>query len=141
MAQRTPKRMRSPELEPFVARPRDSMSDWLCERLDKLPDFEVRRLFGGAGLYAEGCMFGILYASRVYFKTDDASRALYTERGMAAFRVRRGTVLTKYYEVPPDVLDDDAEIVAWARRALAVAEATPPKKRKPSARAKRRPSK
>jgi DNA transformation protein len=105
------------------------MREWLEDSLHDLPRFAMRRLFGGAGLYARDVMFGILYRARVYLKTDEATRAAYAERGMQAFRVRQGTVLTKYYEVPPAVLADEAELLTWCRRALAVAETTPPTKR------------
>lgn len=101
------------------------MREWLEDALRELPRFEIRRLFGGAGLYARGVMFGIFYKARVYLKTDDASRPEYVTRGMDAFRVRQGTVLTKYYEVPEAVLADEDQLLAWSRRALQVAEATP----------------
>jgi DNA transformation protein len=62
--------------------------------------YEVRRMFGGSGLYAEGTMFGILNAGRVYLKTDDATRVTFTERGSEAFSPREGRVLSSYHEVP-----------------------------------------
>ena len=101
------------------------MREWLEDALHDLPQFQIRRMFGGAGLYAHGTMFGILYRARVYLKTDDATVQAFVERGMEAFRVRQGTVLTKYFEVPASVLADEAELLTWARTALAVAEAAP----------------
>jgi DNA transformation protein len=109
----------------------DSMRAWLEDSLQDLPRFAIRRMFGGAGLYAGDVMFGILYRARVYLKTDDATRVAYTDRDMEAFRVRQGTVLTKYYEVPPAVLADETELSSWCRRALAVAEAAPPTRQRP----------
>jgi DNA transformation protein len=114
----------------------DSMREWLEDALRELPRFEIRRLFGGAGLYARGVMFGIFYKARVYLKTDDATRPEYVSRGMDAFRVRQGTVLTKYYEVPEAVLADEGELLAWSRRAIQVAEATP----RTATRRKKRPT-
>jgi len=83
-------------------------------------------MFGGAGIYADGTMFGILHAGRVYLKTNESTRAAHTERGMGPFRPPRGAVLKNYYEVPPDTLDDEAELLTWTRRALAIAEVTQP---------------
>jgi DNA transformation protein len=115
------------------------MREWLEERLQALTDFEVRRLFGGAGLYAAGSIFGILYAGRVYLKTDDETRSGFIERGSEPFRPRQTTVLKSYFEVPPEVLDDDGELLRWARRAQKVAEAAPQKPaRRPRAPALRR---
>jgi TfoX/Sxy family transcriptional regulator of competence genes len=83
-------------------------------------------MFGGAGIYAEGTMFGILHAGRVYLKTNESTRAQYTERGMGPFRPRRGAVLKSYYEVPADILDDDGELLSWAREALSIADVAQP---------------
>jgi DNA transformation protein len=115
------------------------MREWLEERLQALTDFEVRRLFGGAGLYAADSIFGILYAGRVYLKTDDATRSEFIERGSEPFRPRQNTVLKSYFEVPPEVLDDDGELLRWARRAQEVAAAAPQRPaRRPRAPAPRR---
>ncbi|HEY3233373.1 MAG TPA: TfoX/Sxy family protein [Polyangiaceae bacterium] len=109
--------------EVFAQHSRDSVSEWLEESLGRLPELEVRKMFGGAGIYAEGTMFGILSRGRVYLKTDDSNREAFVDRGMKPFQPRRGTTLKSYYEVPVEVLDDDAEFLRWARRALAVASA------------------
>jgi DNA transformation protein len=112
---------------PLRSKSRDSTYEWLEERLGRLPEFEVRRMFGGAGIYAEGTMFGILHAERLYLKTSESTRAEYTERGMGPFRPRRGAVLKSYYEVPADIFDDDADLLAWARAALSVADVAQPR--------------
>ena len=41
------------ERDPFVVNPLDSAREWVEEVLGKLPELSVRRLFGGAGVYAE----------------------------------------------------------------------------------------
>ena len=35
------------------------MQEFLEDRLRKLPELEIRAMFGGAGIYAEETMFGI----------------------------------------------------------------------------------
>jgi hypothetical protein len=72
-------------------------------------------------------MFGILHDGRVYLKTNERTREVFVERGSEPFRATRNLVLKTYYELPADVLDDDAEFLAWARRAVEVAEAAPAK--------------
>jgi DNA transformation protein and related proteins len=109
------------ESEPFVGRVRDSMQEFLEERLGKLPEFELRPMFGGAGMYAGGTMFGIVHGGRAYLKTNEATRAAFEARDMKAFVPRRGATLKSYYEIPPDVLDDEADLLAWARQSLALA--------------------
>jgi len=97
------------------------MAEWLEDTLKRLPELEVRPMFGGAGIYAEGTMFAILHSGRVYLKTNDATSAEFVARGMGSFRPRRRAALKNYLEVPADILDDGTELLAWARRALAVA--------------------
>lgn len=109
------------ERDPFVVNPLDSAREWVEEVLGKLPELSVRRLFGGAGVYSEDTIFGILYDQRLYLKTDAQTRPAFVERGCDALRARSGAVLTAYYEVPAEVLDDEDELLRWARLALGVA--------------------
>jgi DNA transformation protein len=107
--------------ETFRALPRDALRDWLEEALAPLPDLSIRRMFGGAGIYADDTMFGILHEQRMYLKTDERTRGDFVARGSGAFRVRSGSVLTSYYELPVDVLDDESELLRWSQTALGVA--------------------
>ena len=101
------------------------MQAYVEDALERLPELTVRRMFGGAGIYSEDTMFGILHAGRVYLKTSPATLNAFLERGSGPFRPRRGSVLKSYYEVPADVLDDVDELLAWSRRALEAARSTP----------------
>jgi DNA transformation protein len=114
------KRRKSPD-DSFYVEARDTLRGWLEERLGGLPEFEVRRLFGGAGLYSGDTIFGIYYDRRVFLKVDATTRDDFIERASAPFRPRSGRTLASYYEVPADVMDDEDEFVRWSRRALAAA--------------------
>jgi DNA transformation protein len=122
---------RSPE--PFVVAELDPVREWLEEALRALPQLCIRRLFQGAGIYADDVIFGILYEQRLYLKTDERTRVAFVERGSEALRARSGQVLTSYYEVPPEVVDDEAALLGWAQLALDVARARParPRRRSP----------
>jgi DNA transformation protein len=102
-------------------KPLDSMQEWLEERLRAVPDLGVRRMFGGVGVYSGSNMFGILYAGRAYLKVDERTRLTFIEREMSPFHPKPGMTLHSYYEVPPDVLDDEDELLKWARQAIAAA--------------------
>jgi len=86
-------------------------------------------MFGGYGLYQADRFFGILMDGRLYFKTDEQSRAAYAERGMSPFiyEKARRTMTMSYFEVPPDVLENRDEFVVWARRAVQAAGTRPKK--------------
>ena len=100
-----------------MRRERDSFRDFVLDQLGGLPGVSCRAMFGGYGLYRDEVFFGIVHKSRLYFKTDEANRTAYRERGMKPFRPNRTQTLKTYYEVPVDVMEDAAQLVAWAARA------------------------
>ena len=97
--------------------------DYLLGQLKGLGGVEARRMFGGLGLYSRGTFFGLLYKERLYFKTDDTTRPEYEARGCEGFNPRADLKSAKmtYYTVPAEVLEDDDEVVQWARKAVTAA--------------------
>jgi DNA transformation protein len=84
----------------------------------------VKRMFGGAGIYAEGVMFAIVAGERVYFKTDEAGSAAFEDAGTGPFTysAKSGTgVLKSFWQVPDLLIDEPDEFAVWARRAIAAA--------------------
>jgi len=99
---------------------RDSFPDFVIDQLRALEELECRSMFGGYGLYLGEVFFGILFKGRLYFKTGEASRPKYVEKGMKPFRPSAKQTLKSYYEVPIEVLEDHDALVAWAHEAAAV---------------------
>jgi DNA transformation protein len=97
--------------------------DYLLGQLEGVGHLSARRMFGGVGLYSGGIFFGLLYKERLYFKTDDATRPEYEARGSEGFRPRANLKSMKmtYYTVPAEVLEDEDELVRWARKAVGAA--------------------
>ena len=116
--------------------PDDSFKEFVLDQLGALPELRARAMFGAHGLYSGEKFFGILDEGRLFFKTDAASAADYTSRGMGAFTYEsKGKRMTMaYHEVPPDVLENAPELTSWARRAIRLAAAKPRKVKKPSSR-------
>jgi DNA transformation protein and related proteins len=102
----------------------DSMREWLEDALKALPELESRAMFGGLGIYSGGTMFAILHGGRVYLKTNHQTRVAFVQRGSEPFRPRKGAVLSSYHELPAEIVDDEAELLAWAQRAVLVARAS-----------------
>lgn len=104
--------------------PDDSFKEFVLDQLSALPELRAKAMFGAHGLYAGDKFFAILDEGRLFFKTDAASQADYTERGMGPFTYEmKGKAMTMaYHEVPPDILEDARELVLWARRAIQLAE-------------------
>jgi DNA transformation protein len=112
--------------------PDDSFKEFVLDQLNALPELRARAMFGAHGLYAGEKFFGILDEGRLFFKTDAASAADYTARGMGAFTYEsKGKLMTMaYHEVPPDVLENAPELTAWAQRAIQLAAAKPKQAKK-----------
>ncbi len=103
--------------------PETSFKAFVLDQLSALPDVRARAMFGAHGLYQGKHFFAILDEGRLFFKTDAASQAEYEARGMGPFTFEaKGRVITmQYHEVPPDILENPQELVAWARRAIEIA--------------------
>jgi DNA transformation protein len=98
----------------------DSFKMFVLDQLAALPDVRARAMFGAHGLYCGEKFFGILDDGRLFFKTGPANEHDYTVRGMEPFTYEmKGKVMTMaYHEVPPEILEQPHELVAWARKAI-----------------------
>lgn len=97
--------------------------EFLAFVLDQLSGLEVsyRKMFGGAGLYAEGKVFGLIADETVYLKVNDSNRSFYIDAGSMQFKpFPDKNMLMPYYEIPPSVLEDPDEFCKWAVRSLAI---------------------
>ena len=104
----------------------DGFRSFVLDQLDGLGDVTPRAMFGGVGLYCGGVFFGILARDKLFLKVGDANRADYETHGMKAFRPypgRSGTM--QYFEVPLEVLESPIDLIAWARKSIAVATRSP----------------
>ncbi len=92
--------------------------EFVRDQLARLPGVSAKRMFGAIGLYQDASFFGLIDEGRLYFLTGDESRKRYIEQGMKPFEYAPGEIMSSYYEVPVDVLEDDRELCAWAREAV-----------------------
>ena len=91
--------------------------DFVVEQLSM--EVTAKRMFGGAGLYSAGILFGLIGDDVLYLKVDDAGREAFTDSGAEPFAPRGWPM--SYFSVPAHVLDDPDELSLWARKALSVA--------------------
>jgi DNA transformation protein and related proteins len=96
----------------------DTFCQFVFERLGQLPGFRFRRMFGGVGLYAGTAFIGLIDERRLYFRVNDKTRPAYVDAGMDCFRPTPKQALKSYYEVPANVLENDEDLLAWARAAI-----------------------
>jgi len=100
----------------------DDFLDYIVDQLSGWAEVSVRRMFGGAGLYCKGKMFGLVADDVAYLKVDDSNREDFVQAGSSAFQPYSDKKMTMgYYEIPVDVLEDREELGVWAGRSLRIA--------------------
>lgn len=97
----------------------------LKDAMAGLGPIAVRRMFGGAGIFCDGVMLGLVADDTLYLKADAATRAAFEAEGLGpfTFRGKAKTVTMSYWRAPERLLDDPDEMAEWAGRALTVARA------------------
>ena len=100
---------------------RTDFTDWAEDQLSPLGLIRIKSMFGGFGVYADDLFFGIIDDDVLYFKVDDLNRARFVEAGSEIFRypMKDGAMMElSYYQAPETALDDQAELLEWARLGL-----------------------
>lgn len=99
---------------------RDEDIAWFCELLAPLGRIAARRMFGGAGLYADGLIVGLEVEGTLYLKTDDASRQAFGDAGGHPFVYdgKGKPITTSYWTPPEEAMDAPEAMRPWARLAL-----------------------
>jgi DNA transformation protein len=85
---------------------------------------EVRRMFGGAGLYADGVMFGLVSGSLIHLKADATTMRRFQSEGCVPFKYGTKTgrrAVMSYWRLPDRLYDDPETLAQGARQALDVA--------------------
>jgi DNA transformation protein and related proteins len=94
----------------------------------------VRRMFGGAGIWADGVMFGLIVDHVIYLKADDLIIPDFEGEHMGPFvyATKSGSrSLRSYWRMPDRLYDDPDELTDWARRSLAAAHRSAALRRRP----------
>ncbi len=100
----------SPEFRRFVE-----------EHLARVADIRTEPMFGGVGIYSGEFFFALIAEDKLYFKVDDSNRDDFEAKGMGRFFPYDSPKPMHYWELPPGVLEDEAELRIWVDKALEVA--------------------
>ena len=104
---------------------------FLEEQLGGLGPISIRRMFSGAGVFADGIMFALVSNDTLYFKADETTRADFEAEGMDAFTYAtkggRNTLIS-YWRAPERLFDEPDDMLVWARKALSIAKGAGAKK-------------
>ena len=97
---------------------------YVRELLAPLGNIDGGKFFGGHAMKHGARQFAMVMGSTLYFRVDDSSRPAYEKRGAKPFSyaTKKGVVqVRKYYAAPAELLDDPAQLLVWARQAIAAA--------------------
>ena len=115
---------------------RDPFFDFVEELFEPLGPVRIRKMFGGAGVFAHDAMFALLADEVVYLKTDEALRAEMEAEGCEPFVYEKsdGKLFDMgYLSLPTDAAEEPEAASKWGRKALDVAlkaKAAKPKRKK-----------
>ncbi len=88
------------------------------EALSSVGQVTSRAMFGGFGIFESGTMFALINSEgRLFFRVGTHTRERYENAGSRQHKPM------PYFEVPVDVLDDDVNMIEWAREAAQAAHA------------------
>jgi DNA transformation protein len=87
-----------------------------------------RKMFGGAGFYADGVFFAILDDDRLFFKVNPTTATVYDELGMEPWYIHGDPKPKAYREVPADWRRDPERLRAAIAESVEVAQAGTTKK-------------
>jgi DNA transformation protein len=102
----------------------DSFAEFLREQLAPLGRLTMRRMFGKAGVFCDGLMFGMVTDNTLYFRVDDDNRAAFAEAASFPplnYEKKGSTIDLSFWRAPERLFDEPDELVRWARVALAAA--------------------
>jgi len=98
-------------------------AEYIRELFSEFDIVHVRRMFGGAGLYSGGVMFGLVSDGQIYLKADAVTAARFQSEGCVPFEydTRNGKrALASYWRLPDRLYDDPTELAQWAKLAFGV---------------------
>lgn len=91
------------------------------DQLSEFENFQIKKMFGGIGIFREGKMFAMIGNDTLRFKVDETNQADYEAKGMKPYFNEKKKKGMPYWEVPPEVLEDKNELAKWAMTSWQIA--------------------
>jgi len=90
------------------------------EMFSEFGSVDVRRMFGGQGVFVDGRMIALISRELIHLKADTETIPEFEREGLGPFTyaTKDGEhKLTSYWRMPERLYDDPEELAQWARRA------------------------
>ncbi len=99
----------------------DNFLEYILDLFSAWGKVSARRMFGGAGLYRDGKMFGLVADDVAYLKVDETNKEIFLAAGSSPFKPYPDKPATmSYFEIPPDILENPEKLLEWAKESLAI---------------------
>jgi DNA transformation protein and related proteins len=109
-------------------------ADNLKELFEPFGAVEVKRMFGGARVYAEGACFAIESAGEVFLKVDGETAATFAAAGSSPFiyNAKGKPTASSFWRLPSAAYEEPDELKRWAALGLEAARRKAAAKAKPA---------
>ena len=110
--------------------------DHIAELLAGFGPVDIRRMFSGAGIFADGLMLALAARGVIYLKADEQTFAAFDRERCGPFTYQRKSgrrTIASFRRMPERLYDDPDELGQWAAQALEAARrsaAAPRRRRK-----------
>jgi len=112
--------------------------EYITELFAGFGPITVRRMFSGAGVFADGLMIALVVDGVIFLKGDEALVPRFEREGLAPFSYKtkdgRRTLMS-YWRMPERLYDDPDELAVWARQSMAAAQRSGTRAKRPRSQA------
>ena len=97
--------------------------EFISEQLEGFGSVDVKRMFGGAGIFREGLMFGLIADEVLFLKVDESTKPEFEAEFSTPFIYEKsGKALEMaYWRLPERLYDEPDEFIEWAHKAFGAA--------------------
>lgn len=99
--------------------------EYIAELFAGFGPVTVRRMFSGAGVFADGLMIALVVDGVIFLKADETLVPQFEREGLSPFsyKTKEGRrTLMSYWRMPERLYDDPDELAVWARQSMAAAQ-------------------
>ncbi|RQO56237.1 transcriptional regulator [Paucibacter sp. KBW04] len=92
--------------------------------LEGLGPLRTRKMFGGVYIYCDDLFIATVHDKILYFKANASTAPAFQAKNLPIFSYPKegGVATLQYFQAPPEVFDDPAEMKLWAETALKAAK-------------------
>ncbi len=97
--------------------------EFIVNILEPAGKITSRRMFGGYGIYNYGITFALIYDNTLYFKVNEQNIDDFKNVDSQPFTYnKKGKEISlSYWKISEDLLEDQEELVKWAKKAYEAA--------------------